>query len=72
MINKKLVAVITLGVMMISSAAMAAYFCKEHNVWHDGQRTYFCKKHNTWHKQGAKFYCREHNTWHTGFGCCHS
>lgn len=70
--HKKIIAVVTLMLVMSCSYASAAYFCKEHNMWHDGSRTYFCKKHNTWHKAGAKFYCKEHNTWHTGFGCCHS
>lgn len=70
--KKSMMLGLALGMTMVCSVAFASqWFCKEHNIWHDGSRTYFCKKHNTWHKNGAKFFCKEHNVWHEGFGCCH-
>ena len=71
--KKKIIAAIVLGITMTSSVAFASqWFCKEHNVWHNGTNKYFCKKHNTWHQNNnSKFFCKDHNVWHEGFGCCH-
>ncbi len=70
--KKKFIVALALAMTMICSVALAGqWFCREHNMWHDGSRTYFCKKHNVWHKADGKFFCREHNVWHDGFGCCH-